>query len=98
MTKRVSRHITKPPDPNKHVGIADGGAEQCLLDGNVWSTLKPTAKYVNLLGPLAGRHAGEIFQVVSAVTKLIDENGKAYCAIIHEGLLDTARDQRETLL
>ena len=74
----MARRYAKPPDPNQHVGIADGGAEQMLLDGNVWRVLKPTGRYVSLVGPLAGRHIGAIFQVVSAAAKLIDELGQAY--------------------
>jgi len=93
----VPRHPPEPPDPDEDVLIADSGAEQVLL-GVVWRVLKTTGRWVNLLGPLAGRHAGAIFQVVSAAAKLIDENGTEYCAIVHEGLLDRDAAQKESLL
>ena len=82
------RRDRKPPDKSTNVDedvlIADGGAEQCLL-GVIWRIIYLTGHYVHLLGPLAsGRHDnGTIFQVVSAVAQLIDENGKAWFAIVH---------------
>ena len=91
------RRQKKLPDPQDDILIADGGAKQCLL-GNVWRVLRPTGRFIHLLGPLAGRHTGSIFQVVTAAAKLIDEHGQAYCAIIHEGLIDRDPDQHESLL
>ena len=100
--QRPARHFKappykEPPDLLDDVLIADSGAEQSLL-GVVWRVLKPTSRYVNLLGPLQERHGGVIFQVVSAAAKLIDEDGKEYCAVIHEGLLDRDENQKESLL
>ena len=87
------RRQAKPPDPDDDILIADGGAEQCLL-GVIWRVLKTTGRYVRLLGPLAGRHNEAILQVVTAAAKLIDERGKKYCAIVHEGLLDRDPEQK----
>lgn len=36
-----------------------------------------------MTGAFAGRNIGEVFPVVSAVAKLIDENGHAYAAYVH---------------
>mmetsp|Transcript_41639 Transcript_41639/g.100288 ORF Transcript_41639/g.100288 Transcript_41639/m.100288 type:complete len:117 (-) Transcript_41639:2998-3348(-) len=99
---RPARHFKappykEPPDPLDDVLIADSGAEQTLL-GVVWRVIKATSRYVKLLGPLQDRHGGVIFQVVSAAAKLIDENGKEYCAVIHEGLMDRNANQKESLL
>ncbi|CAJ1951560.1 unnamed protein product [Cylindrotheca closterium] len=91
------RRIEKPPDPEEDILIADSGADQIIL-GVVWRVLKNTSQYVNLLGPLAGRHQGAIFNVVSAAAKLIDENGQEWCAIAHEGLMDRDKEQKESLL
>ena len=49
-------------------------------------------------GAFAGRSAGEVFPVVSAVAKLVCEDGKAYAAHVHEALLDSYAAQKESLL
>jgi hypothetical protein len=51
-----------------------------------------------MTGAFAGRNVGEVFPVVSAVAKLICEDGKAYAAYVHEALLDSNPNQKESLL
>ena len=46
----------------------------------------------------AGRNVGEVFPVVSAVAKIIGEDGRAYAAYAHEALLDSNPNQKESLL
>ena len=46
----------------------------------------------------AGRSVGEAFPVVSAVAKLICEDGQAFAAYIHEALYDSNDAQRESLV
>jgi hypothetical protein len=49
-------------------------------------------------GAFAGRSTGEVFPVVSAVAKLVCEDGKAYAAYAHEALYDCNPAQIESLL
>ena len=52
-----------------------------------------------MTGAFAGRNVGEVFPVVSAVAKIICEDGKAYAAYAHEALHDTNPEaQTESLL
>jgi hypothetical protein len=51
-----------------------------------------------MTGAFAGRNVGEVFPVVSAVAKLISEDGKAYAAYAHEALYDSNPAQVESLL
>jgi hypothetical protein len=49
--------------------------------------------------PFVGRNVGETFTVVSAVTKIIGEDGKPYAVITHKALsYDTNPTQMESLL
>jgi hypothetical protein len=49
-------------------------------------------------GAFAGRCVGEVFPVVTAVAKLVCEDGKAYTAYANEALLDSNLAQKESLL
>ena len=49
-------------------------------------------------GAFAGRNVGEVFPVVSAVAKLVCEDGKVYAAYAHEALFDSNLAQKESLL
>ena len=51
-----------------------------------------------MTGAFAGRNVGEVFPVVSAVAKLVCEDGKQYAAFAHEALYDTNPAQMESLL
>lgn len=51
-----------------------------------------------MTGAFAGRSVGEVFPVVSAVAKLICEDGREYAAYVHEALFDDNDAQRESLL
>ncbi len=46
----------------------------------------------------AGRNVGELFPVVSAVAKVVGEDGKAYAAYAYEALYDSDPAQKESLL
>lgn len=69
-----------------------------MLVTSLWTILSITGRHVSLLGALAGRHTGQSFPVVSAMALLIDENGKRYCAIVHEALYDDNPAQHESLM
>lgn len=69
-----------------------------MLITSAWRVLRNTGCEVVMCGAFAGRSAGEIFPVVSAVAKLVCEDGKAYAAYAHEALLDTNPAQVESLL
>jgi hypothetical protein len=69
-----------------------------MLITSAWRVLRNTGREVVMCGAFAGRSAGEIFLVVSAVPKLVCEDGKAYAAYAHEALLDTNPAQVESLL
>lgn len=51
-----------------------------------------------MTGAFAGRNVGEVFPVVSAVDKLVCEDGRAYAAYVHEALYDSNDEQKESLL
>jgi hypothetical protein len=51
-----------------------------------------------MTGAFARCNVGEVFPVVSAVAKIIGEDGKAYAAYAHEALYDTNPTQTESLL
>ena len=51
-----------------------------------------------MTGVFAGRNVGEVFGVVSAVVKLIGEDGRAFAAYAHEALNDSNLAQKESLL
>jgi hypothetical protein len=51
-----------------------------------------------MTGAFAGRNVGEVFPVVSAVAKLIGEDGVQHIAIAHEALYDSNPAQTESLL
>ena len=51
-----------------------------------------------MTGAFAGRNVGEVFPVVSAVAKLVCEDGNSFAAYAHEALLDSNPAQKESLL
>ena len=51
-----------------------------------------------MTGAFAGRNVGEVFPVVSAVAKLIGEDGREFAAYAHEALYDSNIEQKESLL
>ena len=51
-----------------------------------------------MTGAFAGRNVGEVFPVVSAVVKLIGEDGKAHAAYAHGALYESNPEQEESLL
>lgn len=66
--------------------------------GSVWTVLQQTSQYVTLLGPLAGRHVGSVFPLVTAIAKLVDEQGQSYCAKVHQAMYDSNPQQTESLI
>lgn len=73
------------------------GNDQTLLT-SVWKVIKRTGREVMMTGAFAGRNVGQVFPVVSAVAKIIGEDGKADAAYAHEDLLDSNPNQKESLL
>ena len=51
-----------------------------------------------MTGAFAGRNVGKVFPVVSAVAKLVCEDGTAYAAYAHEAFLDSNPARKESLL
>ena len=69
-----------------------------MLVTSIWLIIKQTGRFIMMTGAFAGRNRGEVFPVVTAAAKLIDENGKEYCAIAKEALYDSNPRQKEALL
>lgn len=84
-------------DPSQQILVSDTGNDQTLIT-SAWTVLQYTGREVVMSGAFAGRSAGETFPVVSAVAKLVCEDGKSYAALVHEALLDTNPAQVESLL
>ncbi len=84
-------------DPSQPILVSDTGNDQTLLT-SAWKVLEYTGREVVMTGAFAGRNVGETFPVVSAVAKLIDEDGKALAAYVYEALYDANPAQRKSLL
>ena len=66
--------------------LVDTGHDQALLT-LVRNVVGSTRREVMMTGQaFSGQNVGEVFPVVSAITKLIDEDGKEDTAITHEAL------------
>ena len=63
--------------------VSDTGNDQTLLTA-AWQVLTHTGREVMMTGAFAGQNVGEVFPVVSAVAKLVCEDGKEYAAFAHE--------------
>jgi len=97
MASITIRRMTGHRRPSISVMIADSGCDQCVL-GFVWRVVRETGRYISICGALAGRHAGTVFPVVTAVACLTDSSGKKWCAVVHEGLYDCSPVQQESLI
>jgi hypothetical protein len=84
---RVNEFISHV-DPIQHILVSDSGNDQTILT-SIWRMVNQTGREVMMTGAFAGRNVGEVFPVVSAVAKLICEDGQAYAAYAHEALLDS---------
>ena len=84
-------------DPSQQILVSNTGNDQTLLTA-AWQVLKHTGREVMMTGAFAGRNVGEVFPVVSAVAKLVCEDGTEYAAFAHEALYDTNLAQMESLL
>ena len=93
---RIDNYISEA-DPSQTILASDTGNDQTLLT-NVWRIIKRTGREVMMTGAFAGRNVGEVFPAISAVVKLIGEDGKAYAAYAHEALYDSNPEQKESLL
>lgn len=82
---------------NDDVLIADSGCDQSIVN-HVWRIIHDTGRQIIVNGALARRHPGTAFPVVTAVAKIIDNDGKAWQATLHEALYDSSPLQRESLL
>jgi hypothetical protein len=100
---RVLRRITRisdfisEADSSQQILVSDTGNDQTLLT-SVWRVVATTGREVMMTGAFAGRNVGEMFPVVSAVAKVVGEDGKEYAAYAHEALLDSNPAQKESLL
>ena len=77
--------------------VSNTGNDQTLLT-SAWRIIKRTGREVMMTRAFAGRNVGEVFPVVSAVAKLIGEDGREYTAYAHEALYDSNHEQKESLL
>jgi hypothetical protein len=93
---RVDEYISSA-DTSQQILVSDTGNDQTLLT-SVWKVIQRTGCEVMMTGAFAGRNVGEVFPVVSAVAKLVCEDGTAYAAYAHEALLDSNPAQKESLL
>ena len=100
---RVLRRVTQlnefilEVDSSQPILVSDTGNDQTLLT-SVWKVVRRTGREVMMTGAFAGHNVGEVFPAISAIAKLVCEDGKAYAAIAHEALLDTNPAQTESLL
>lgn len=97
--RRVTRlnDFISEADSSQQILVYDSGNDQTLLT-SAWRVLRRTDREVMMTGAFAGRNVGEAFPVVSAVAKIVCEDGKAYAAYAHEALFDSNPAQRELLL
>ena len=99
---RVLRRVTRinediyEADSSQQILVSNTGNDQTLIT-SVWKVVRRTGREV-MKGAFAGRNVVEVFPVVSAVAKIIGEDGKAYAAYEHEALLDSNPNQKESLL
>ena len=93
---RVSANITTV-DSSTPILVSDTGNDQTLLT-TAWRVIHDTGREVIMTGAFAGRNVGEVFPVVSAVAKLIGEDGVQHVVIAHEALYDSNPAQTESLL
>lgn len=93
---RKSEYIHEP-DASHSILISDSAADQHLIT-TIWTIVHRTGRYVLMTGAFAGRNVGERFEVVSAVAKLTDRDGRSFAAYIHEALYDANPAQVESLL
>lgn len=93
---RINDYISEA-DPSQQILVSDTGNDQTLIT-KTWTILQRTGREVTMTGAFAGRNVGEVFPVVSAVAKLVCEDGKTYAAFVHEALYDDNDAQCESLL
>ncbi len=77
--------------------MLDTGNDQTLLT-SIWRVIYRTGRKVMMTGAFAGCNVGELFPVVSAVAKVVGEDGLAYAAFAHEALFNLNPAQKESLL
>ncbi len=93
---RVDDYISTA-DSSQQILVSDTGNDQTLIT-STWTVLHHTGREVVMSGAFAGRSLGESFPVVSAVAKLVCEDGSSYAAYVREALLDSNSEQVESLL
>jgi hypothetical protein len=92
-----SGRLFSATDSSQRILISDVGNDQTLITFT-WTVLQHTGREVAMSGAFAGRSSGESFPVISAVAKLVCEDGSSYAAYVHKALLDSNPDQIELLL
>ncbi len=93
---RINEYISEA-DASQHILVSDTGNDQTLVT-QAWKIVSQTGRNVVMTGAFAGRSIGEVFPVVSAVAKLVCEDGRAYAAYVHEALYDSNEVQLESPL
>ena len=84
-------------DSSQQILIADSRCDQMLVT-SIWRIMQHTGWMITMSGAFAGQNPGYELPVVSAVAKLVDENGQADMVIAHEVLYDASPHQVESLL
>ena len=69
-----------------------------MLVTSVWTIVKQSGHEIVMAGAFAGCGSGHTLPVVSAIAKVLDENGRAYATIAHEVLYDANPNQVKSLL
>jgi hypothetical protein len=92
----INGYITEA-DSSQQILVSDTGNDQTLLT-SIWRVINRTGREVMMTGAFAGRNVGELFPIVSAVAKVVGEDGLAYAAYAHEALFDSNPAQKESLL
>jgi hypothetical protein len=66
--------------------VSDTGNDQTLLM-TVWKVLNNTGREVMMTGAFAGRNVGEVFPVVTAIAKLVGEDGIPHIVVAHRSVV-----------
>lgn len=93
---KINNHFSTSSKTDS-VLISDSACDQSII-ADAWKITKSTGRHVVMTGAFAGRNTGIAFPVVSAIAKVMDRDGKACAAEIHEAPHDDNINQKESLL
>ena len=94
---RLKEYMISEADSSQQILVSDTSNDQTLLT-SVWRVLERTGRKVMMTGAFVGRNVAEVFPVVSAVAKIVCEDGNSFAAYAHEALLDSNPAQKDSLL